>query len=351
MKYLIVGIDPGITSAVAILDLNGKLVHVESGKRLGVKRIAEIISNYGRPVIITTDVMYAPEMVKKIASLFNSKIVLPPRNLRVGEKKRIVSEFGAEVEDDHQRDSLAAAILAYRRYEPLFIKVDKVLAEEGKLSEAEFVKKKLILGEANSIRDALKKKEVPEEYRELMVEAKKDKKIEKLENEIKELKKVNEILKKRKEELEKEIEKIKSKAEKDALKKFEKKLKNKDYTIRSLEEVLLERKIENLNLNKEIEKLKKKIEMIMKGYTPVIRVKNIKDILKLDDSAYGHFVIVEEPYSKIGKNVKRKIEELNLKIGKGRTFEVNGVEFLESEEEDVVEKIQDLIEKWRKREL
>ncbi len=351
MKYLIVGVDPGITSAVAILDLEGNLIHVESGKRLGVKRIAEIISKYGRPVIITTDVMYAPEMVKKLASLFNSKIVLPPRNLRVGEKKRIVSEFGAEVEDDHQRDSLAAAILACRKYEPLFIKVEKVLSEEGKLNEAELVKKKLILGEANSIRDALKKKEVPEEYRELMVEAKKDKKIERLENEIKKLKEVNELLKKRKEELEKELERVKANAEKTMFKKFEKKLRNKDYTIRSLEEVLVERKIENLNLKKEIENLNKKIEMIMRGYTPVIRVKNIREILKLDNSAYGHFIIVEEPYTKLSKNVKRKIDELNLKLGKGKTFKVGDFEFLESEEEDVVEKIQDLIEKWRKREL
>ncbi len=351
MKYLIVGIDPGITSAVAILDLNGNVVHVESGKKLGVNKIAKIISRYGRPVVITTDVVSAPDMVKKIASLFSSKIILPPRNLRVGEKKKVVNEYGYPVDDDHQRDSLAAAILAYRKYEPLFMKVEKVLLEYGKSEEADIVKKKLILGEANSIKDALKKKELPEEYYELSVEKKKDKKIEALEEKIKELTKANEVLKDKNEELEKKLDNLVRTYERNVFRKFEKKLKNKDYTIRSLEEVILDKKIENMKLSKEIDRLRKKVGMIMKGYTPVIRVKKLKDILSLDDSYYGHAVIVEEEYTRIGKNVKKKIDALGLRLVKGKTFEVSGNEFLESEEEDVVGKIQDIIEKWRKREL
>ena len=176
MKYLIVGVDPGITAAIACLDLDGNIVRIESGKKLGFNKIVELISEVGRPIIISTDVMYAPSLIKKLAEKYRSKIVIPNRNLKVGEKIKIVKDNfeNLKLENDHQRDALASAIFAFEKFKPLFEKIDKVLSKEDKEDEAELVKKKLVLGEAASIKDALKKKEVPEEYRELMYEQKRE---------------------------------------------------------------------------------------------------------------------------------------------------------------------------------
>ena len=341
MKYLILGVDPGITAAIACLDLNGKVLMIKSSKKLGFNKIVKIISEIGRPIIISTDVMFAPDLIKKLASEYKSKIVLPNKNLKVGEKIKIVKDHFVELklENDHQRDALASAIFAFEKFKPLFDKIEKVLKKEGNIDEIDNVKKKIILGEASNIKSALKKKEVPEEYRELMYEQKRERKIIKLKNKLKELNNTISKLKEKNKEIKPKYV-VRDKKLLDIINK-------KEDTIIKLNEEILDYKIKIKELNNEINKLNLKMKYIMKGFIPVVKLNNPKEILNLNEEYYGHAVIFKE-YFKFGKKIKDKINKLNLKLTNGKTMKVNNLEFL-IENGDVVGKIQKIINNWRER--
>ncbi len=349
MKYLILGVDPGITVGIAALDLDGNLVLLESGKKFGYSKITKILSEVGRPIIITNDVMYAPNLIKKLAATYRAKVILPNRNLKVGEKARLVEEkFGKiKLKDDHQRDALASAIFAYQKFEPLFKKVDSYLEREGLEGNSNLVKKKLILGEARNIKEALKKKEVPEEYKELMFEQVREKKIKRLEEELKKLKETVKKLKEKKSYLEKKLREDRDYIRKSVEKKFVNLLDNKQHTIDELREIISDKENEISNLKKLVKEKNLEIKYILKGYKPVIRLDKPKDILDLSDDYYGYFVILNN-YSKFGKKIKEKIEKLNLTLTKGKTFKIGNLEFI-LEKGDIVEKIEKIIEDWRRR--
>ncbi|MEM4272700.1 MAG: DUF460 domain-containing protein [Candidatus Bilamarchaeaceae archaeon] len=108
-----VGIDPGIYTAYAALDLNGKLISSGCEKEASHERIVEIISKLGKPSLIATDVSPPPDFVQKVAARFHARLFFPERSMLVGEKK----EIGKEIQNPHVRDALAAATKAYRHYE------------------------------------------------------------------------------------------------------------------------------------------------------------------------------------------------------------------------------------------
>lgn len=156
---LIVGIDPGITSAFCALDLKGTLVKAFSSKRMGLENLISELSEVGTPIVIACDVKIAPVIVVKIAAAFHAKLVTPPEDMRTGEKQVLSSKF--ELEDIHQKDACAAAVFAFNKYKLLFRKVDEVLREANKTEKAEEVKTKLILHKAKSIKDALVERPLP----------------------------------------------------------------------------------------------------------------------------------------------------------------------------------------------
>ena len=123
-EYLIVGIDPGVTTGVAALTLNGELKALFSAKELGRGQVARILLEMGTPVIVATDASPPPEYVKKLAAMLDAALVAPQKPLTVEEKRRLVSEYVSssvqqlKVRDAHQRDALAAALNAYSQLQP-----------------------------------------------------------------------------------------------------------------------------------------------------------------------------------------------------------------------------------------
>lgn len=110
--YFIVGVDAGINTGYAIVDLNGKFVAAGVLKEVGYDDLVRIISSFGTPSIIASDVRPAPFFVKKIAARFAAPLFEPKKSLLVSEKKKI----GQGITDHHVRDAYAAAIKAYRHY-------------------------------------------------------------------------------------------------------------------------------------------------------------------------------------------------------------------------------------------
>ena len=168
-KSIIVGIDPGITVGIAAIDLDGRIVALHSERNMPVGEVFRFISELGHPVIVATDVSPAPGFVEKIARSFKAQLFVPRESLRVEEKNELLRSLGIRVEDDHQRDALAAAYKAYLKIKPKLEHVEAKLREAG-LKRADEVKALVIqgynLGEAmQKVARRERSKEEPEEER------------------------------------------------------------------------------------------------------------------------------------------------------------------------------------------
>jgi hypothetical protein len=136
-KYTIVGIDPGTTMGIAIIDLNGKLVEVFSAKNYSISDAVARIISYGRPLLVVSDVTPTPALVKKIGSIFASPVHDLDESLSTEEKIALTKGEGYEYKNAHERDALAACVNAFRGYKKKFAQVQKktpagVNAEEVK---------------------------------------------------------------------------------------------------------------------------------------------------------------------------------------------------------------------------
>ena len=169
-RSIIVGIDPGITVGIAAIDLSGRIVALHSERNMPVGEVFRFISDVGHPVIVATDVNPAPGFVEKIARSFKANLFVPRESLRVEEKNELLRNLGVSVDDDHQRDALAAAYKAYLRLKPKLEHVDSKLREAGLTRKADEIKALVIqgynLGEAMqkvTLHERPKEEEAPEE--------------------------------------------------------------------------------------------------------------------------------------------------------------------------------------------
>lgn len=119
-RYLIVGVDPGMVTGVAVMDLDGRVIRLMSGRGMTRGQIARSLASLGRALLFASDVSPPPDMVAKLAAMHNALIFSPDRPMRTSEKSEIAGmisdEQGVVVEDAHQRDSLAAAFKAYSSF-------------------------------------------------------------------------------------------------------------------------------------------------------------------------------------------------------------------------------------------
>jgi predicted RNase H-like nuclease (RuvC/YqgF family) len=119
-RYLIVGVDPGMVTGVAVMDLDGRVLRLMSGRGMTRGQIARSLASLGRALVFASDVSPPPDMVTKLAAMHSATVFSPDRPMRTCEKSEIAGmisdEQGIVVEDSHQRDSLAAAFKAYSSF-------------------------------------------------------------------------------------------------------------------------------------------------------------------------------------------------------------------------------------------
>jgi predicted RNase H-like nuclease (RuvC/YqgF family) len=121
--YIIVGIDPGTTTAVAVLTLEGELRMLHSSRAISIPDVIEMIAEQGRPLIIASDVFPAPNAVEKIRRAF-SAVSGSPDDVFTAEDK---IEFAApyRYSNNHERDAIAAAVSVYRKNKNKFEQIKK----------------------------------------------------------------------------------------------------------------------------------------------------------------------------------------------------------------------------------
>jgi len=117
-RYLIVGIDPGTTTAVAAIDLDGNLMHLESSRQMNMSGVIEALYRVGKPLVIASDVQEMPYSVEKIRRAFSAVAYTPRQDTSVEAKLELTSGF--PYANVHERDALSAALDAYLQYQNKF---------------------------------------------------------------------------------------------------------------------------------------------------------------------------------------------------------------------------------------
>jgi predicted RNase H-like nuclease (RuvC/YqgF family) len=105
-----VGVDPGTTTAVALVSLDGDVLDVWSTRTADTAAVVEWVVEHGRPVLVAADVTPMPESVEGIRRSFDAAAWTPETDLPVDEKQHRTRD--AAYDNDHERDALAAALFA-----------------------------------------------------------------------------------------------------------------------------------------------------------------------------------------------------------------------------------------------
>ncbi len=122
-RYLFVGIDPGTTVGIAAVTLDGEPVLIKSSRTMAMPDVIEALYTAGRPLVVATDVHPMPASVERIRRAFSAVGYTPKADRTVEEKKVLCGEI--PYGNDHERDSLSAAMDAFRAYQPKFRNVAK----------------------------------------------------------------------------------------------------------------------------------------------------------------------------------------------------------------------------------
>jgi len=359
-NLLIVGIDPGTTTAFSILDVDGNLLKIASYKNLGLSALISIIMPYGDIILVGTDKKNCPKFIENFAVKIGARIITPKQDLLVSEKKELINRI--KTKNSHEADSLASATFAYKEFYPLFKKIDIFLKKNNKVYLSNKIKK-IVLTKELSIRDSLKLVEKPVERKIVPVkESIKEKEVTEkrsslLYKKLKSLENANRLIRNQNSELKKNLKKIQEKQRilikkidtlvpdekaKELLEFKEKRiisldreLKEKDKKINELND-----EIKNLNsmiLNIENNVLAKKLDNL--GYNEFLtknKILNIKqgDVLLVDNptifsektvNALKNIVDVIISKKKVNKELRENldfIDSTNLKITESRFFAI-----------------------------
>ena len=142
-RYLIVGIDPGTTSAVAALDLDGNLLHLESSRQMNMSGVIESLYRVGKPLVVASDVQEMPYSVEKIRRAFSAVAYTPRQDTSVEAKLAVTADY--PYANVHERDALSAALDAYLQYRSKFRNLIKRVPPGHDLDE---VRARVIRGQA-----------------------------------------------------------------------------------------------------------------------------------------------------------------------------------------------------------
>ena len=274
-RYLIVGIDPGTTTAVAALDLDGNLLHLASSRQMNMGDIVESLCRVGKPLIIASDVQEMPYSVEKIRRAFSAVAYTPKQDVSVETKVELTAAF--PYSNDHERDALSAARDAYRQYRHKFQNLLKRIPPGHDLDEvrARVIRGQSldqVIGDMNSITPA-PSIDVPM----VPVEVKHDEKVRVLDGMVKRLRTFVGELQEEVKEKDYEIQRLQARVRKihtsqDAQLAKDTEVIKKDAIIQSLKKRLRKEERYNRNLSKRLVRIKQFAELSMDGEVLPVKV-------------------------------------------------------------------------------
>lgn len=142
---------------MAILDTRGNILNLTSMREARRSDLIKHMLNFGKPIIIASDVNPLPKMIERLAAGLGSKVYYPEVSLTNVEKEKIINDFKEEIKNSHQKDALAAGLKAFKNYHGLFLKVEETLVKHNREEIFEEVVKELLKNETQNIIDMAKK--------------------------------------------------------------------------------------------------------------------------------------------------------------------------------------------------
>jgi len=302
--HVIVGIDPGTTTAVAIVGLEGEVLDVWSSRTSDTAEVIEWIVERGRPIIVAADVTPIPETVEKFRRSFDAAGWTPTRDLPIDEKQHRTREH--PYENDHQRDAMAAALYALDAHEDQFERIAAKLPpgmDRGEVTarvvageeSVEAVLRDLRDDEGDSEDDATE-----HEPRELTAE---EKRIKSLERQVERLKSHVDTLEGRVEDRDERINELENSLS--GARRQERKEVRKDREVSRLERKANRLERERDEAREQVETLEKKVE-------------RMKALWKLDHSNFSDVSAKKEglvPVKVVEKFTKGAIREADDQYG------------------------------------
>lgn len=147
-KPVIVGIDPGTTTAYAALSVDGDVRAVGSGRNVDMAWLNTQAIQAGKPVLVGCDKKNAPDTVEKFGRGHGARVAVPDDDLSVKEKKRLANH---SYDNDHERDALASARFAYNEYSDLLARIRRRLHDPEVYED--------VLSGETSVDDAMREEE------------------------------------------------------------------------------------------------------------------------------------------------------------------------------------------------
>jgi predicted RNase H-like nuclease (RuvC/YqgF family) len=301
--HVVVGIDPGTTTAVALLDLDGSPLDVHSTRTADTAEVIEWIIEHGRPVLVAADVEPMPDTVEKIRRSFDAGGWIPERDLPVDEKLHRTRE--EPYDNDHERDALAAALFAFDDHAEQFERVAAKTPPE--LDRGEVIAR--VVGGEESVEsvvaeltedDDAEAESTEHDPRELTAEEKKIKRLEarvgRLEGHVEDLEDTIERKDERVAELEEELSEARREERKEARERRE--VTRLERENERLKRELSEAEEENEELDAKLERLKELWKLdhsnfadVAEAKSDLVPVKPIEqfttDAIETAEAAYG----------------------------------------------------------------
>jgi len=274
-QYLIVGIDPGTTTAVAAVDLDGHLLHLASSRQLNMGDVVESLYRIGKPLIIASDVQEMPYSVEKVRRAFSAVPYTPRQDMSVESKIELTASF--PYTNDHERDALSAALDAYRQYRHKFQNLMKRIPPGHDLDE---VRARVIRGQSldQVIGDMSSVTPAPSiEVPPLPVEVKHDEKVRVLDGMVKRLRMFVADLQEEVKQKDFEIQRLQARVRKvhtvqDAVLAKDTEVLKKDAVIQSLKTQVRKEERRNRTLTKRLVRIRKFAELSMEGEVLPVKV-------------------------------------------------------------------------------
>ncbi|MHA1227026.1 MAG: DUF460 domain-containing protein, partial [Candidatus Hodarchaeales archaeon] len=135
LRNTILGIDPGTTTGIAVVDcIKGQVLFLGSIRECGISQVIRIASEYGKVCCVAADVVPAPATVEKISRITGAKLLAPPVLMTASQKREYLQNYRDLTVNyghlnSHERDSLYAALRAYNSLKDQMAKVQRIVRE------------------------------------------------------------------------------------------------------------------------------------------------------------------------------------------------------------------------------